>query len=94
MCSSSEPTGIHEPDQAFHVDIFMLAGNRVLLEIRGFLRPEHPIARKLPRFHDHSWVIAPAREHLDILRAIESGDAARARGAICAHLEQGARVRS
>ncbi len=85
---------IHGLGQEFHVEIFVAARNAILMDIYKPLRLKHSFALRLPRIYDHAWVIESVREHLDILEAIESRDAIKARSLVCDHLVRGLEVRS
>lgn len=85
---------VHILGQEFHVEIFVAAGNAILMDIYKPLRLKHSFALRLPRIYDHAWVIRSVQEHLDILLAIEARNPVKARSLVCDHLVRGLEVRS
>lgn len=85
---------LYDHGAAFHLEIFRCAGNRNLLEIYRPIRLRFRIALGLPRHHDPDRVFDSAREHLEILDAIEARNGALAQKLICRHLQKGLEVRT
>jgi len=91
---ASDVAKVYDRGAAFHLEVFRCAGNRNLLEIYRPIRLRFRIALGMPRHHDPDRVFESAREHLEILEAIEARDGARAQTLICDHLSKGLEVRT
>ena len=89
-----DPTDIYETGAEFHLEIFRSARNRQLLKIYEPLRLRFRIAFGLPRYYDHDLSCESAKEHLEILEAIEGGDGRTAKRLIRDHLSKGLEVRT
>ena len=90
----TDAAALYDQGAAFHLEIFHCAGNRNLLEIYRPIRLRFRIALGMPRHRDPERVFQSAREHLEILRAIEARDGELAQKLICDHLHRGLEART
>ena len=91
---TSDVAKVYDRGAEFHLEVFRCAGNRNLLEIYRPIRLRFRIALGMPRHNDPDRVFESAREHLEILEAIEARDGALAQKRICDHLHKGLEART
>ena len=77
--------GYLETDREFHVGLTERAGNQRLVKLIASLR-DHTRLYGLPGLSAQGQLTASAAEHLEILNAIEAGDAARTTELMALHL--------
>lgn len=87
-------TQIDDVGTEFHRELFAAADNPMLLEVFEPLRLRFQIAFGLPRHSGAHQMRDTLKEHLNILEAIEKGDATGAQAAMLEHLEHGLQVRT
>ena len=85
---------VYDQGAEFHLEIFRCAGNRNLLEIYRPIRLRFRVALEMPRHGDPGRVFESAREHLEILEAIEARNGELAQRLICDHLHRGLEART
>lgn len=86
LAGSGDLTAFPAADRAFHLSLVAAVGNRQIVTLVGQLRDRS----RLYRVHAEATrdtLLNSAREHAEILAAIEAGDPARARGAVRQHIE-------
>lgn len=87
-------TEIDDMGAEFHLEIFVAARNKMLLNVFEPLRLRFQIAFGLPRHHDIAALRVSLTEHLAIFDAIENRDNLQAQQAMAEHLAHGLEVRT
>ncbi|MBB5157156.1 GntR family transcriptional regulator [Saccharopolyspora phatthalungensis] len=78
-------TGYLERDRDFHLGLIGLAGNARLTKMVGTLR-DHTRLFGLKGLNEQGQLIASAKEHLEIIAAMQSGDTAKTEQLMSVHL--------
>jgi DNA-binding GntR family transcriptional regulator len=84
---------VQRDNARFHRRMFELAGNDRLREMYTLIEPQIDLNLRFTAVHAPERIEAALREHLEICRAIESGDALRAEQLTREHLEAGLQAR-
>lgn len=84
---------VQQDNARFHRRVFELAGNGRLQAMYASIEPQIDLNLRLTAVHVPERIEAALREHLDICRAIEAGDAPLAERLTREHLEAGLQAR-